>query len=181
MSGWDLASHRTFDDVIAISSHGYDLHNPDGPGNIKWIAHEFDGQTRYVIFGRTGFNTSVIPPGGREALCDNQGRSGPEAQFPKAPYYDIPYRALVPVDVDALLVAGRCLSADFMAQSGCRLILLCLNMGQAAGTAMALSLRQGIAPRKVDRKELQAEPIRSGMQPGQGMRSIPGLEELPHG
>jgi hypothetical protein len=178
ISGWDIANHSNFDDVIAISSHGYDVHNPDGPGNIKWIEHELNGETRYVIFARHGLNATVLPPGGKAALCDKEGRTGDDMDFPRVPYYDIPYRCLLPETVDGLLVAGRCLSADFMAQSGTRLILACLNMGEAAGTATALSLRHGIQPRRVDRVELQRELIGDGMNLGQDMRVIPGIEDL---
>ena len=98
-------------------------------------------------------------------------------QFPVPVYYDIPYRALVPLKIDNLLVAGRCLSADFMAQAGCRLVLCCLNMGQAAGTAMAISLRQNITPRKINRIELQNELIKNQYNLGQIFRDIPGVDK----
>lgn len=62
------------------------------------------------------------------------------------------------------------------AQSGSRLILACLNMGEAAGTAMAISLAENIRPRDVDVKALQAELIASGCNIGQNMRAIPGID-----
>ena len=43
-----------------------------------------------------------------------------------------------------------------MAQAASRLILTCLNMGQAAGTAAALSLKDNVTPRKLDVPKLQA-------------------------
>ncbi|MFN2352638.1 MAG: FAD-dependent oxidoreductase, partial [Kiritimatiellia bacterium] len=91
------------------------------------------------------------------------------------PIYDIPYRCLVPAKVDNLLVAGRCLSADFMAQSGCRLVLACINMGEAAGTAGALSLQKNIVPREIDRVELQTLLLQNDCDIGQKRRQIPGL------
>ncbi len=156
---------------------GYDVHGPDHVGNVKWIEHEIEGATRYVIFSRGGYGSSYLPPGGKEALCDWKGRTGEDMEFPAPPHYDIPYRSLVPVDVDNLLVAGRCLSADFMAQSGCRLIMACLTMGQAAGTATAMSLEGGIPPRDVDRIELQKALIADGVNIGQGNRTIPGVTD----
>ncbi len=177
MKGWDLARHAAFDDVVTISAHGYDVHGPDHVGNIKWIEHEIDGRTRYVMGGPSGYGSSHLPPGGRDALCDHKGRTGDEVQFPERPFYDIPYRSLVPVGVENLLVAGRCLSADFMAQSGCRLIMACLNMGQAAGTAAALSLRRDVPPRRVDRVELQRQLLADGMNLGQRHRAIPGVTD----
>ena len=171
----DLAQWRHFDDVITISGHGYDLHNPDAPGNIKWAEMEIDGKTCYAIC-HTGYGSSWLPPGGVDALTDGFGRKGDDMRFPKPAYYDIPYRCLVPAKVDNLLVAGRCLSADFMAQSGCRLVMACMNMGQAAGTATALSLKQDIPPRKVDRVELQTELLRNKFDLGQRFRDLPGID-----
>jgi hypothetical protein len=176
MTGWDIASHSHFDDVIAISSHCYDIHNPDGVGNIKWIAAEIDGETRYVVGSRGGLWSSWFPPGGKDVLCDWKGRTGDDMEFPSPVYYDIPYRCLVPLRVENLLVAGRCLSSDFPAQSGCRLIMVCHNMGQAAGTAAALSLTNGITPRELDRVELQEALLADGMNIGQKFRKIPGLK-----
>ncbi len=175
LTGWDIAQWTHFDDVIAISGHGYDIHNPDGPGNLKWIPHEIDGQLRYVVCNRGGRGSSWPPPGGYEVLCDSQGRTGDAMDFPNPAYYDIPYRCLVPQGIDHLLVAGRCLSADFEAQSGCRLIMCCLTMGESAGTAAALSLRHGVAPRQVDRLELQGTLLANGVNLGQRYRAIPGL------
>ncbi len=178
MTTADLASSRRFDDVICISGHGYDLHNPDDVGNIKWDKMEVDGETRYVICGPGGYGTSWLPPGGREALSDYWGRKG--ADIANRQLYDIPYRCLVPVKVENLLVAGRCLSADFMAQSGCRLVLTCLNMGEAAGTAAALSLEQGLPPRRVDRVDLQRTMVRNGCDIGQRTRAQPDGQPARH-
>ena len=88
-------------------------------------------------------------------MTDGWGRHGADRIF-KTGGSDIPYRSLVPVKLDNLLVAGRCLSSEFMAQAASRLILCCVNMGQAAGTAAMQSLADGVAPRKVDVKKLQA-------------------------
>lgn len=63
--------------------------------------------------------------------------------------YDVPYRCLIPRGVDGLLVAGRCISCDYLACNTMRLIVPCLATGQAAGAAAAIAARQGIAPRKV--------------------------------
>ncbi|GAG21153.1 unnamed protein product, partial [marine sediment metagenome] len=46
-------------------------------------------------------------------------------------------------------------SADFMAQSGNRLVMECFNMGQAAGTAAALSIKDGVTPRQLDAQKLR--------------------------
>jgi glycine/D-amino acid oxidase-like deaminating enzyme len=68
----------------------------------------------------------------------------------------IPYRALVPREIDGLLVAGRCYSATPEAQAVSREVAPCMVMGQAAGTAAALAVGAGVAPRNVNIAALQA-------------------------
>ncbi|HOS42570.1 MAG TPA: FAD-dependent oxidoreductase, partial [Armatimonadota bacterium] len=176
----DIAALRKQDDVITVSHHGYDVHNPDGVGNIKWAEMEVDGETRYVICNGGGWGTTLMPPNGAP-LTDYRGRGQGEAQFDAGGFYDIPYRCLVPRDVENLLVAGRCLSADFLAQSGCRLIMACLDMGQAAGTAAALSLRQQVTPRRLPVGDLQRTLVAQGMYLGQDKHAIPALAAMPAG
>jgi hypothetical protein len=53
--------------------------------------------------------------------------------------YGIPYRALQPRGLDNVLVAGRCFSATHDAHASARSMGTCMAMGQAAGTAAALS------------------------------------------
>lgn len=52
--------------------------------------------------------------------------------------YDIPYRSLIPLNVENLLIAGRCLSSTREANGSARVMGPCLSTGQAAGTAAAL-------------------------------------------
>lgn len=59
--------------------------------------------------------------------------------LPDGETYDIPYRCLVPQDVDGVIVAGRCLSASHDAHASVRSIGQCLAMGQAAGIAAAIA------------------------------------------
>jgi len=82
--------------------------------------------------------------------------SGGKFEGPKnGEYYEIPYRCLVPLKVDYLLVAGRSVSATHEAAGSIRVMPSCIAMGQAAGTAAALSIRNGVPPRKLDVKQLQ--------------------------
>ena len=81
----------------------------------------------------------------------------------------IPYRSLVPRDVDGLLFAGRCLSAEADAMVQLRLIPVCFATGQAAGTAAAIAVREGLSPRNLDVAEIQDDLVRQGMK-----LSLPG-------
>jgi hypothetical protein len=75
----------------------------------------------------------------------------------------IPYRCLVPVRIDGLLVACRAFSSTNSVNQYFNIIPPCVAYGQAAGTAAALAAKGGIQPRKVDYKELQANLIRQGV------------------
>src|SRR6185503_7668217 len=54
-------------------------------------------------------------------------------------YHQIPFRCMVPREVENLLVAGRCASATHEGQASLRVSGPCFEMGQAAGTAAALA------------------------------------------
>lgn len=56
--------------------------------------------------------------------------------------YDIPYRSLVPRQVENLLVAGRCHSATRGAHASTRVTVTAMALGEAAGCAAAMSLRE---------------------------------------
>ena len=82
---------------------------------------------------------------------------------PSDPYKAIPYRALIPKRIDNLLIAGRCLSSDFGAQEILRIIPPSMATGQAAGTAAALSVLQGVKPRNLNYKILKNKLIEHGV------------------
>ncbi len=68
--------------------------------------------------------------------------------------YDIPYPALVAADVDGLLMAGRCISGDFVAHSSYRVTGNSVPMGEAAGLAAAVSIKRGVMPHELDWREI---------------------------
>lgn len=65
-------------------------------------------------------------------------------------FFGVPYRCLLPVGVNNLIVTGRSVSADAMAGSAVRMIPCCMALGQAAGTAAALANRMHITPPELD-------------------------------
>jgi hypothetical protein len=69
--------------------------------------------------------------------------------------YQIPYRTLLPLNVENLLVAGRCLSADHDAHASVRSMGQCMAVGQAAGAAAVLATQTGSLPRSADVPKLQ--------------------------
>ncbi|OGO06522.1 MAG: hypothetical protein A2Y73_08855, partial [Chloroflexi bacterium RBG_13_56_8] len=77
-------------------------------------------------------------------------------------YYQIPYGCLVPSQLDGLLVAGRCISADHWIQHSTRLIPPAMLTGQAAGTAAALALQDGVEARNVDTAALRRQLASDG-------------------
>ena len=78
--------------------------------------------------------------------------------------FDIPYRCLVPREVDGVLVAGRCVSTTHEAQGVIRNIPPCLITGQAAGTAAALAAKKGVKPRKLDVRLLREVLKKQGVK-----------------
>lgn len=74
--------------------------------------------------------------------------------------YDIPYRCLVPLGIENLLIAGRPISATHEAHSSLRIMPICIAIGQAAGTAAALSVKGNAQPRDLDVRLVQ-ETLRS--------------------
>ena len=82
--------------------------------------------------------------------------AGTEGGYPVPNFHSIPYRSLVPLEVDNLLVAGRCLSATHEAVGAVRVMPPCFAMGQAAGTAAALAVATGQTPRSLDAQLLRS-------------------------
>ncbi|OGO88512.1 MAG: hypothetical protein A2Y15_01775 [Clostridiales bacterium GWF2_36_10] len=78
------------------------------------------------------------------------------------PYYEIPYRSLVVKGIDNLFVTGRCLGAEFLAQSSLRVQHSVRASGEAAGIAAAFALDKGILPREIDGRVVRAEMEKLG-------------------
>jgi hypothetical protein len=76
--------------------------------------------------------------------------------------YGIPYRALLPAGLDALLVAGRCFSSTHDAHASARSMATCMAMGQAAGTAAAMAVSGNQLPRGLDVANLRERLARDG-------------------
>ena len=69
--------------------------------------------------------------------------------------YDIPLRALVAKDVDGLLMAGRCISGDFIAHSSYRVTGNAVPMGEAAGCLAAVAAQTNRHPHEIPFSEVK--------------------------
>jgi hypothetical protein len=105
-------------------------------------------------------------------LSDNQPFEDTIAIFPDLdrgqesldhPNMYIPYRCLLPKNVDNMLVACRAFSSDEHVQDYFNLIPHCIAFGEAAGTASALALKAGVGVKGVDIKVLQKQLARQGV------------------
>jgi hypothetical protein len=76
----------------------------------------------------------------------------------------IPYRCMLPQGIEGLLTAGRCVSASQAALGGIRGMGTCMEMGQAAGVAAALSAASHKTPRQVDIAEVQRRLRQMGVR-----------------
>lgn len=81
--------------------------------------------------------------------------------------YYTPYRAMVPRDIDNMLVAGRHYSATPQAQKASREIPPCMAMGEAAGVAATVALNAGTTVRNADVSAIQKQMRAQGADPGE--------------
>lgn len=129
----ELLSGLSFPDAIARGTYPVDVHSPEGT-----FLHYLDGSEE--IIGRDGSQT-----------WQRWRAKSPE----NPPYYQIPYRSLVPEGSENLLVAGRLIDADREAFGAIRVMVNMNQTGEAAGVAACLALRKNLAVSEVDPQLLQ--------------------------
>ncbi len=98
---------------------------------------------------RATFNVDIhalTPAHNKKAAYGNAGV--------KTKPYDIPLRALIARDVDGLLMAGRCISGDFIAHASYRVTGNAVAMGEAAGATAAVAVKNKTAPHDVPWSEV---------------------------
>lgn len=86
--------------------------------------------------------------------------------------YDIPYGMTVVKGLNGLLVAGRNASATNEAFESCRGMATCMHMGFGAGTAAAVAVQAGVAPRQVNIEEVQRLLAAQDVAVGKGARGV---------
>ncbi|MGI6574175.1 MAG: FAD-dependent oxidoreductase [Fermentimonas sp.] len=80
---------------------------------------------------------------------DEESRNISYNQNIKARGYDIPLRSLIAKDVGGLMMAGRCISGDFIAHSSYRVTGNAVTMGQAAGRTAAIASKKNLLPHEI--------------------------------
>jgi hypothetical protein len=112
-----------FPDAVLQGTYPVDIHNPAGPG----ITFEYlDGQVHHISGDRKRekwrWDGEPADAPLRTTLC-----------------YQVPYRSLIPRELDNVLAAGRCIGAHHDAAGAIRVMINAMQLGQAAGIAAALT------------------------------------------
>ena len=103
-----------------------------------------------------GFDVHNVRPGDMFSGLDEIEQEVKKYRALGSKPYDIPLGALIAADVDGLMMAGRCISGDFIAHSSYRVTGNSVPMGEAAGRASVASLRLGKLPHELSAPELKA-------------------------
>ena len=138
--------------------------------NIYWVTTTQIGvREGRRIHGRYTLTSEDLIEGARfdDAICrvtmgidvhstDPTKTKAVETKPHRSQPYDIPLRALIARDVDGLLMAGRCISGDFIAHSSYRVTGNAVTMGQAAGICAARAALTNVLPHQVPWSDLEA-------------------------
>lgn len=79
-------------------------------------------------------------------------------------FYEVPLDCFVPERGEALLAAGRCLSAQHEAMASARVTAQCFSYGHAIGHAAAIAVKEGISPRAVEAAQVREFLNRDGAE-----------------
>jgi hypothetical protein len=124
-----------FEDAIANGSYRVDVHHPDREGlTFRYL----DGREVYAVPGRNGV----------ERRWRDKRDTNPS-------FYQVPYRSIVPQGSRNVLCAGRMVDADRGAFGAVRVMVNCNQMGEAAGVAGWLALRDRRNVADIDPKTLR--------------------------
>ncbi|MFA5246181.1 MAG: FAD-dependent oxidoreductase [Pedobacter sp.] len=88
-------------------------------------------------------------------------------RLPCGDYYQIPYKTMLPEGIDNLIVTGRSISASFLAQASLRVMATCMMMGEAAGIASSLSVKDSMYPKDIDPLLIRKAMISTGAYLGE--------------
>lgn len=152
----DVAAARKFEDGVARSAEGSFHHPTSRRIGVMMPAH---------MHVKRPLEPATCKPA--ECTAEMHPIGWPKGKYvvyvKPGEYWEIPYRCLVPLKIENLLTAGRCISTEFYAAWAVRVIASCMATGQAAGTAAAICVKNNITPRKLDGKTLRKRLIEQGV------------------
>jgi hypothetical protein len=82
--------------------------------------------------------------------------------LPPGRWYEVPWGSLLPLGIDNLAIASRCISADHATHSSLRVMPPVCSIGQAAGTAAGMALRQKCDISSIDGVALRQRLVELG-------------------
>ncbi|WP_436374013.1 FAD-dependent oxidoreductase [Cytobacillus sp. BC1816] len=132
-----------------------------GIRETRRISGEYSLTIKDVITGKK-YDDTIALSGYPIDIHDPTGKGVQANDIEGDGSYGIPYRCLIPKEIDNLLVAGRCISTTHEALATTRLTPSCMATGQAAGTAAAISLAEGVDPRDLDASVLRKKLLEDG-------------------
>jgi len=119
-------------------------------------------QTRQITGARTLTNEDVVKgakfaTGIARSPWPIELHSGdkPRLQWLIRDYYEVPYECFIPERGDSLLIAGRCLSAEHEAMASARVTAQCFSYGHAIGHAAAIAVKDRVAPRAINGRDIR--------------------------
>ena len=174
----DMAGGAKFDDGIARNPEFFDAHHPTC-GDYVAIRH---------IHLREPVGNAVCRPSQDDdnvKMHPFVALGGCEARTNPRDWAEVPYRSLVATRVTNLLAAGRNVSAEFHALGTIRIIACCMVMGQAAGTAAAMCVKENVIPRDLEGARVRQALVEQGVPLDKGpgghweeLRNMPGTIEV---
>ncbi len=106
--------------------------------------------TEEELLGQTKFTDAIALSAYPIDIHNPTGAGTVIKHLPYGAYYTIPYRALLPLQMENLLVAGRPISTTHEAHAATRIQPVASATGQAAGAAAVIALHHGVSLRALD-------------------------------
>ncbi|WP_282937713.1 FAD-dependent oxidoreductase [Paenibacillus sp. RC67] len=94
-----------------------------------------------------------IAYGSYEVDIQSTNYKDPGSVMMKPKQYGVPFRSLVPLKIDGLLVVGRAASFDSLPHGSARVIPLGMAAGEAAGAAAKIAIDQGMTFRQLSKSK----------------------------
>lgn len=114
------------------------------------------------VCNSTYFEDAVVTFGYGMDIHSRDAKKAGGFDFSSADWYTIPFRSLVPLNCDNLLVAGKTICAQSKAAGSFRVMPACMALGQAAGTAIAMACKKDCNAGDICVKDLQKELVKNG-------------------